>query len=111
MRQVGVLAAAALVALRDGPARLHVDHDNAKAFAGALAGSGLFDVDVTQVRTNIVIFAPRAKRLRADADELLRTWKGAGVLVNHIGGGRFRAVTHCDVGREDVLAAAELLGR
>ncbi|HKW44640.1 MAG TPA: GntG family PLP-dependent aldolase, partial [Candidatus Eremiobacteraceae bacterium] len=33
LRQVGVLAAAALVALEDGPMRLHEDHANARALA------------------------------------------------------------------------------
>src|SRR6266542_924578 len=37
MRQVGVLAAARLIALENGPKRLHIDHDNAKFLANELA--------------------------------------------------------------------------
>ena len=37
MRQAGVLAAAALVALEEGPKRLHLDHENAKVLAQGLA--------------------------------------------------------------------------
>ena len=37
MRQAGVLAAAALVALEEGPKRLHLDHENAKLLAQGLA--------------------------------------------------------------------------
>lgn len=109
MRQAGVLAAAALVALRDGPRRLHIDHANAKAFAQALADSGGFDVDVASVQTNIILFAARAVSRNEEAETLLAAWRAAGVLLNHVGGGRFRAVTHLDVTRDDVLEAAERL--
>src|SRR5512146_1874189 len=37
MRQAGVLAAAGLIALEQGPKRLHLDHDNAKFLAEGLA--------------------------------------------------------------------------
>ena len=37
MRQVGVLAAAGLIALEKSPARLHEDHANARYLAEALA--------------------------------------------------------------------------
>src|SRR5437016_3241219 len=50
MRQVGVLAAAALVALEKGPKRLQVDHDNAQFLAEAVG------LDPKKVQTNIVIF-------------------------------------------------------
>ena len=55
MRQAGVIAAAARLALRDGPARLAVDHARARRVADALAGSPGFDVDLSAVETNIVM--------------------------------------------------------
>jgi hypothetical protein len=39
----------------------------------------------------------------------VRAWRDAGVLVNHVGAGRFRAVTHLDADRDDVLEAANRL--
>lgn len=105
MRQAGVIAAAALIALREGPKRLEADHKNAKALAGALLETGKFDLDPKRVRTNMVVFSPRAG---GDPDELVAKWARAGVLVSQLGGGRFRAVTHQDVTREDVLHAARL---
>ncbi|HEY5095611.1 MAG TPA: low-specificity L-threonine aldolase [Candidatus Eremiobacteraceae bacterium] len=105
MRQVGVLAAAALVALEDGPKRLHEDHANARSFAESLASSGKFDCDPASVQTNIVLFAPRGASLPG----LHAAWRAAGVAVNDVGGGRFRAVTHLDVSRADVLEAADRL--
>jgi len=106
MRQAGVLAAAALVALQEGRQRLAVDHENAKAFHHALSGHGRFQAD--EPPTNIVLFAPRDEFRRTPHD-LIEAWKRAGVLVNHVGAGRFRAVTHVDASRADVLDAASRL--
>ncbi len=61
MRQVGILAAAGLIALRKGPARLPEDHENAARLAHALAEMPGVDLDPATVQTNIVIF-----RLRSD---------------------------------------------
>ncbi|MCK9459983.1 MAG: beta-eliminating lyase-related protein [Proteobacteria bacterium] len=54
MRQVGVLAAAGILALGDGVARLHEDHDNAKLLARLLAEISRVRVDAAQVHTNLV---------------------------------------------------------
>jgi threonine aldolase len=105
LRQAGVLAAAALVALEDGPKRLHEDHANARAFAQALASSGKFECDLGTVQSNIALFGVRGSQ----GIGLHETWRLAGVAVNDVGGGRFRAVTHLDVSREDVLEAAQRL--
>src|SRR5262245_18901889 len=56
MRQVGVLAAAGLVALEKGPKRLHVDHENAKLLANHLASIPDITLNPQKVQTNIVIF-------------------------------------------------------
>src|SRR5688572_283073 len=56
MRQVGILAAAGLIALRDGPKRLHEDHANARRLAEGLAEVPGIKIDVEGVVTNIVIF-------------------------------------------------------
>ncbi len=55
MRQAGVLAAAGLVALRRGPARLPDDHANAARLAAALAELPGIDLDPSAVRTNIIV--------------------------------------------------------
>ena len=43
MRQVGVLAAAAAVALEEGPKRLSIDHENAQLLAQGLANIRAFE--------------------------------------------------------------------
>src|SRR5438309_6459067 len=56
MRQVGVLAAAALVALEEGPKRLHVDHENAQLLAQGLARIPRIRIQPEKVQTNIIIY-------------------------------------------------------
>jgi len=56
MRQVGVLAAAGLIALEQGPRRLHEDHANARLLAEALSHMEGVEIDLDAVETNIVIF-------------------------------------------------------
>jgi len=108
MRQVGVIAAAALIALRDGPKRLHEDHANASALAERLAASGEFDIDPASVQTNILVFGMRGGT-SADGDALVKAWREAGVLAHHLGGARFRAVTHLDGTAEQVRRAADIM--
>ena len=57
MRQAGVLAAAGLVALEEGPKRLQEDHDNAQVLAQRLARVPGIALDPAKVHTNIVIFS------------------------------------------------------
>ncbi len=106
MRQAGVLAAAGLIALEDGPKGLANDHANARLLAEALAAMEGVSIDLDSVETNIVIFRLAAG---AGAPELAARLKERGVLVNAVGPDAIRLVTHRDVSRKDCLDAAETL--
>src|SRR5205814_700883 len=56
MRQVGVLAAPALIALEEGPKRLLVDHENAQLLAQGLAHILRIRIQPEKVQTNIIIY-------------------------------------------------------
>lgn len=56
MRQAGVLAAAGLIALTSGVARLHEDHRRARRLAEGLAGQRGVTIDLGTVQSNIVRF-------------------------------------------------------
>ncbi|MDH4198287.1 MAG: aminotransferase class I/II-fold pyridoxal phosphate-dependent enzyme [Candidatus Aminicenantes bacterium] len=99
MRQVGVLAAAGLIALTKMPARLHEDHERARRLASALAGLRGMKIDPAEVETNIVIFGFEHPRLSVPA--LLERMREKGVWALPVGGG-VRMVTHKDVGDADV---------
>jgi threonine aldolase len=106
MRQAGVLAAAGLIALEEGPKRLHEDHANARLLAEALARMEGVSIDLDAVETNIVIFRLTAG---AGAPELSARLRKRGVLMSAVGPDAIRAVTHCDVSRADCIDAAEAL--
>jgi threonine aldolase len=106
MRQVGVLAAAGLIALEQMPSRLHEDHANARLLAEALSHMEGVAIDPETVETNIVIF-----RLTGgvSAAEFVSRLKAHGVLAGAAGPDAIRLVTHHDVDRAACLAALEVL--
>jgi threonine aldolase len=113
MRQVGVLAAPGLIALRDGPAgmieRLAEDHVNARRLAEALSAmpgitspGGIAQpeagpLDPRRVLTNFVLF-----RVERDRTEFLRAMRARGVLIEAYPEGQIRAVTHYGITAADV---------
>jgi threonine aldolase len=105
MRQAGVLAAAGLIALRDGPSgmieRLAEDHENARFLAAGLAElPGIVALDPAHVRTNFVFFELDRRALRVP---FLDALERQGVqMIDYPGGDRIRAVTHYGIDRPDV---------
>lgn len=107
MRQVGVLAAAGLIALEEHPARLAADHANARAMAECLAAIPGISIDPAAVETNIIVFDVAATGLKPS--EISARLKAEGVLLNAINDRQMRAVTHYDVTREDCDKAIAIL--
>ncbi|WP_291428147.1 low specificity L-threonine aldolase [Deinococcus sp.] len=103
MRQAGVLAAAAaLVALREGPARLAEDHRRTRELAGALVNAG-FDVNMAAVQTNIIYAAV------PDAAAHAGRWAQRGVLCSALGPDSVRFVLHHQIGDEALAGAIAVL--
>ena len=102
MRQVGVLAAAGLVALEETPQRLHEDHENARLLADGLAQLPGVRLDAEKVQTNIVIFDVSDTGI--GADEICARLAARGVLASGFGAS-IRMVTHYDVARADIETA------
>jgi threonine aldolase len=108
MRQVGILAAAGLIALEESPKRLHEDHANARFLAEGLAEIPGIQIDPESVVTNIVIFdvsatghkpAEICSRL---ADEGVMAFGWDSVI---------RFVTHRDVTRTQIEEALQIVRR
>ncbi len=106
MRQVGILAAAGLVALSESPERLHEDHQNARTLAYGVANLPGVAIDLNTVATNIVIFdvAGTHRESTAICEEL----KQRGVLAFGIGKS-IRMVTHCNVSAADIEKTIEIM--
>lgn len=107
MRQAGVIAAPALLALREGPALLSADHARARRLAAGLAAMSWAEVDLAAVETNIVMLDLTA----GSAEQLVRHLDSAGVRAAPTGPSRVRFVTHRDVGDEDVARCLEAASR
>ena len=104
MRQVGVIAAAARVALETGPERLVEDHQNARKLAERLAELHPQAVDVDSVETNMVYLnlAPFNKRGPEVSEALL----AEGVLTLGPAAPVMRLVTHRDVSAQQIELAS-----
>jgi threonine aldolase len=101
MRQAGVLAAAGLIALEQGPAELPNDHVNARFIASRLA-----DIDGIVVfpgETNIVVFDVSATGY--SPREISVRLHERGIRMNGINDRLMRAVTHRDVTRDQCAHA------
>jgi threonine aldolase len=103
MRQAGILAAAGLIALEEGPKRLHEDHANARLLAEKIAETPA-EIDLNNVQTNIVIFkVPGGK-----ADAFVARLKERGILASTVYRHSVRFVTHRDVDRAACEEAARV---
>jgi threonine aldolase len=107
-RQAGVLAAAGLVALAEGPKRLHEDHANARTLAEGIAELLPDTVNPAEVETNIVFVD--VARAGLDLLEVWRRLEAEGVLVTVVAG-KVRMLTHVDVSSADVGEALKAWGR
>ena len=106
MRQAGVIAAAGLIALEEGPKRLHEDHENARRFANGLAEIDGIGIDLEKVVTNIVIFEVAGTGIAPS--EITARLAKLGILAT-VFGASIRVVTHCDVSTADIDLALDAL--
>jgi threonine aldolase len=113
MRQAGILAAAGLVALSDGPDgtidRIAEDHENARRLADALSAMDGIEsaggtaqpapgpLDPGRVRTNFVLF-----RVARDRAAFLAALRARNVLMVEYPHGQVRAATHYGVTAADI---------
>ncbi|MGF1723481.1 low-specificity L-threonine aldolase [Photobacterium nomapromontoriensis] len=106
MRQAGILAAAAKMALTDNVERLANDHANAKYLAEQLNNVSGFKVNVEHVQTNI-LFAHVDPTI--DQLQLVDTLEQQGILISK--GQPMRFVTHLDISRDDIDTFLSALSR
>jgi threonine aldolase len=103
LRQSGILAAGCLYALDHHVERLADDHARARRLADRLANIPQVAIDPSAVETNIVIFAV------PDAPGLVARLAGE-VELQALDATRVRAVTHLDVGDDDIVRAGDAVG-
>lgn len=107
MRQVGVVAAAGIIALEKMTKRLGEDHLRARKLADELRGVQGLIVDADSHHTNMV-YLNLSEDVALPAQQVAQRMKERGVLVDAEGARRFRLVTHYgidDAGVEQTVAA------
>ncbi len=105
MRQAGILAAACLVSLHSMIERLEEDHQNANTLAQGLAQISGVEVKPAKIRTNIVIFGSKDKKV--SLADFSRAIKDEGLTVSTIPGLGLRAVTHYGIDAGDIHEAVK----
>jgi threonine aldolase len=98
-RQAGIMAAAGLIALEEGPKRLHEDHENARRLAEGLTEI-LGEGRITSPETNIVFAAV------PDPWATIERLRDEGVLTTFVAG-KVRMLTHVDVSAGDIDVALD----
>lgn len=105
MRQVGILAAAGLFAVKNNILRLAEDHEKAIILANAINESDYFEINMQNVQTNILIFRPKNNSV----EDILKMCEEKGLLLSVGQVGTLRAVTHMDVDFNDIKKANQIL--
>ncbi|UGA57004.1 low-specificity L-threonine aldolase [Vibrio sp. VB16] len=106
MRQAGILAAAAKLALTEQVAQLATDHANAKRLANGLANIKGFSVNPDHVQTNLV-FAKIDDDV--DVDSLADVLAKDNIIITAMNPIRF--ATHNDISTQDVDKLIEKLAK
>ena len=109
MRQAGIVAAAGVYALEHNVERLADDHARARRLAEGLHAAGV-PVDLEQVETNFVQVELTPLGLEP-SEALERLWQEGVGLSMTAHPTKLRAVTHLDIGDEEIERAVELIPR
>jgi threonine aldolase len=109
MRQAGVIAAAGVVALKTMVNRLAEDQANARRLAEGLAAVPGLSVDLTRVRTNMVLL--EVSDALGSAAEFVARMKREGVLAFDVDARTIRLVTHRHIVQSDVDRAIDAVRR
>jgi threonine aldolase len=105
MRQVGILAAAGLYALKNNVERLHEDHEKAQILAKAINEIPSLEINLDSVQTNILMFKP----LKLSVEESIEKCKEKGLMILPGSVGYLRAITHLDVSFEEIDKTCEII--
>lgn len=102
MRQVGILCAAALVALHENVEKLEDDHKKAKILADGLNKIKGLKVDIGSVETNILYFDV-VEGSYTTVEKLCKNLEEHGILVLPESSSTIRLVLHHQISGSDVL--------
>jgi len=97
MRQVGILASAGLISLKEMTKRLYIDHEHAKYLAEKLDQLNGFEVDQNHLEIDMVFV-----KSTYDLDKLKEYLVSRGILLGGYKGDYMRFVCHNDIEKQDI---------
>jgi threonine aldolase len=106
MRQAGHLAAAGLLALENQNEPLKKDHQLARQLAEGLAGITGLELNLQQVKTNIIFF--RLDHPKVEPEDFLSHLESRAIKVLMMDPAMFRAVLHREISKEQVVKVLEV---
>jgi threonine aldolase len=109
MRQVGVIAAAGIVALETMIERLKQDHARARRLAKFLGTLGTVELENPEPPTNMLFFR-LAGSATVGPEELVERMAARGVIISSARAGRFRLVLHAGIDDADLDRVEAALG-
>ncbi|KAG7020869.1 putative low-specificity L-threonine aldolase 1, partial [Cucurbita argyrosperma subsp. argyrosperma] len=101
MRQIGILCAAALIAIKENVPKLATDHHNAKLLASGLNQINGVKVDPKSVETNIIFFEMEEDS-KISVETLCKSLEERGIFMMLDGKTRARMVLHHQISTSDV---------
>lgn len=110
MRQVGILAAAGLVALDSMVERLAEDHARARKLAERLGALKGISLDMGMPQTNMV-FPFLSKNGKISTSEMIQKLAAEKIKIGSMGEGSFRLVTHAWISDDDVDRTIDAFAR
>ncbi len=107
LRQAGFLAAAGIVSLEEMTKRLREDHDNAKLLAEELNKIPEIDVDLHNLKINMVFFKFNDNSINTKA--LVNYFLENDIKINDVENGLMRFVTHYWIKKDDIFKVVNTL--
>jgi threonine aldolase len=104
MRQVGILAAAGIIALEGQTSRIGVDHERAKKIACELAKLPGIIIKPQETEINMVFFNCPPAEDKKKAINVVEIFKKHKIIINPPEKGQFRFVTHYWIGDAEIEA-------
>ena len=104
MRQIGLMAAAGIYALEHNIDALEEDHVKAKKIAKTIVESGIGELDLKHVETNIVI-----ADTKLSSSTIISKLMEKGIKASSFGEYKVRFVTHRDISIKEVDEACEII--
>ena len=104
LRQIGLMAAAGIYALKNNIDSLEEDHIKAKKIASAIVESKLGEINLDEVETNIIIANTKHK-----SDYIINKLLEKGIRASSFGDYKVRFVTHRDIRMKEVEEACDII--